>query len=56
MNVHPEAYFGGEVELVGNMRHKILVDFREGNNSLLTFLEGKEEKHKKTSENLEYYS
>ena len=47
MNVHPEAYFGGEVELVGNMRHKILVDFREGNNSLLTFLEGKEEKHKK---------
>ena len=47
MNVHPEAYFGGEVELVGNMRHKILVDFREGNNSLLTFLEGKEEKHKR---------
>ena len=47
MNVHPEAYFGGEVELVGNMWHKILVDFREGNNSLLTFLEGKEEQHKK---------
>ena len=45
--MHPEAYFGGEVELVGNMWHKILVDFREGNNSLLTFLEGKEEQYKK---------
>ena len=39
LGVEANAYFGGEVSLVGNYWHKILVDFREKKKSLMTFLE-----------------
>ena len=50
LGVEPNAFFGGEVDLVGNYWHKILVDYREGKKSVLAFLENNVELYKKHDE------